>query len=417
MHDCTSFSVGGREDKNHMKKILNLSYGTIQGTYWMYFGAMMSFASVFLLGKEYTNSEIGIILAAANILAVFLQPWLADLADKSKKISLIGITVIILIGIFAATAALYFFPTKSLLLSLIFISLGAWLNALQPLINSLAFYISRSGHRINFGITRSAGSVAYAFMCAALGWLVTMYGIQVIPGAGLLVLALLFLSLAVTGKLFKKAVAVRFLAESNNKKTESNEAIPLMDFVRNNRHFIIFSISIVLVFFQNSVFNSYLMQIITAVGGNSSQMGRLFSFMALLELPGLFFFSQLRKKFSCQFMLKVASIAFTAKVFLAFMAPSVAFIYVAFLLQLISFPIFLSASVHLVDEVMEKGEAVKGQAFVTAMMTLSTVFAALFGGILLDLRGASFLLLISTVLCVIGTGIVLLVVDKIKPKK
>lgn len=400
-----------------MKKLLNLAYGSVQGTYWMYFGAMMSFASVFLLGKGYTNSEIGVILAAANILAVFLQPLLADIADKSKKTSLIGITAIILIGILAATVSLYLFPTKALLLSVLFILLGAWLNSLQPLINSMAFYLSRSGYPINFGITRSAGSVAYALMCAVLGFLVTIFGIQVIPAAGIAVLILLLIALGMTAKLYKKTIAAGRIDTKISTNADGKEAIPFMEFVRQNKYFMIFTVSIVFVFFQNSVFNSYLMQIITAVGGNSGQMGRLFSFMALLELPGLFFFSQLRKKFSCQFMLKVAAVAFTCKVFLAFMAPSVLFIYVAFLFQLISFPIFLSASVHLVDEVMEKGEAVKGQSFVTGMMTLSTVFAALFGGVILDLSGASFLLLISTVLCVIGTVIVILVVNKIKPKK
>ena len=42
-----------------MKKSLNISYSAVQGSYWMYFGAIMSFASVFLLSKNYTNSEIG----------------------------------------------------------------------------------------------------------------------------------------------------------------------------------------------------------------------------------------------------------------------------------------------------------------------------------------------------------------------
>ena len=158
------------------------------------------------------------------------------------------------------------------------------------------------------------------------------------------------------------------------------------------------------------------MQIIAAVGGTSSQMGRLFSFMALLELPGLIFFSKLMKRFTLKFMIKISSVAFVFKVLLSLLATSVTFIYVAFLFQLISFPIFLSASVHLVDEVMEKGEAVKGQSFVTGMMTLSSVFASLLGGIILDLSGASLLLLISTVFAIIGTIIIVFTVDRIKPK-
>lgn len=400
-----------------MKKLLNLSYGAIQGAYWMYFGAIMSFASVFLLGKNYTNSEIGVILATASILAVILQPLLADAADKAQKFTLTNITGIIAIGLFIATVSLYLFTTKTLLLSIIFIVLGAWLTSLQPLINSMAFYLSRSGHVINFGVTRSGGSIAYAVLCVILGSLVANYGIKVIPAAGMGMLILLLFSLLMTDKLYKSAISINTIDSNIKKVAQGRETISLKAFVTRNKIFLIFTIGIVLVFFQNSVFNTYLMQIITAVGGTSSQMGRLFSFMALLELPGLFFFSQIRKRFSCQFLLKVASVAFVFKVLLTYMAPTVGFIYLAFLFQLISFPIFLSASVYLVDEVMEKGEAVKGQSFITGMITLSNVFASLLGGVILDLSGAPLLLLISTILAVIGTGIVFFTVGRIKPKQ
>lgn len=399
-----------------MKKMLNISYGAIQGTYWMYFGAIMSFASVFLLDKNYSNSEIGVILAAASILAVVLQPLLADAADKARKITLTDITGIITIGLLAATASFYVFTSKTLILSILFILLGALLTSLQPLINSMAFYLSKSGHAINFGVTRSGGSVAYAVLCAILGSLVTAYGTRVIPATGIAILVLMLLCLAATDKLYKKAVSEKDTCDAAEKTDQDAEGISLIGFVTRNKYFVLFSVGIVFVFFQNSVFNTYMAQIIMNVGGTSGQMGRLFSFMALLELPGLFFFSQLRKRFSCQFMLKVSSVAFVLKVFLSYIAPSVAFIYAAFLFQLISFPIFLSASVHLVDEVMEKGEAVKGQSFVTGMITLSNVFASLVGGVILDLRGASLLLLVSTVLCVIGTLIVVFAVGKIRSK-
>lgn len=399
-----------------MKRLLNLSYGAIQGTYWMYFGAIMSFASVYLLGKNYTNSEIGVIIAAASILSVVLQPLLADAADKARKTSLTDIAGIIVLGLLIATASLYLFPEKALLLTIIFVMIGAWLTSLHPLINSMAFYLSSSGYRINFGVTRGGGSVAYAVLCGLLGSLVAKYGIHMIPRTALCILILLSLSLFMTDRLYKRAVSVKTFDANIKKFTQDRDPISLKAFIARNKIFLVFTIGIVLVFFQNSVLNTYLMQIIAAVGGNSSQMGRLFSFMALLELPGLIFFSQIRKKFSCQFLLMIASVAFVCKVFLTYMAPSVGFIYLAFLFQLISFPIFLSASVHLVDEVMEKGEAVKGQSFITVMITLSNVFASLLGGIVLDLSGAPLLLLISTVLAVIGTLIVVFTVGRIQRK-
>jgi PPP family 3-phenylpropionic acid transporter len=399
-----------------MKKLLNLSYGAIQGTYWMYYGAIMSFASVFLLGKQYTNSEIGAVIAAASVLAVVIQPLMADVADRARRVSLTDITGFIALGLIAATAALYLFPAKAPALSVLFVLIAAWLATLQPLIYSTAFRLGESGHQVNFGATRSAGSVTYAVFCAVLGPLAAARGIGVIPAAGIAVLVLLFASLALTGKLYKRAAAEKPVGTGAETGAQGGEIIGLKAFVARNKAFTLFAVGILFVFFQNAVFNTYLLQVVTAVGGNSSQMGRIYAFTALLELPGLVYFSRLRERFTCQAMLKFASVAFVFKVFLIYAATSVAFIYVAGLFQLFSFPIFLAASVHLVDEVMEKGEAVKGQAFITGTITLSTVFASLLGGVILDTRGASALLLFSTALTILGALAVFLTVGKIKAK-
>ena len=75
-----------------MGKILNAEYGGIHATYWMAYAVISSFASAYLLDRGYTNSEIGLILAVGSIVAVFLQPFMADFADRAKKISLLPCT-------------------------------------------------------------------------------------------------------------------------------------------------------------------------------------------------------------------------------------------------------------------------------------------------------------------------------------
>ena len=52
-------------------KNLTGSYSCIQALYWMYFAAVMSFSGFFLLGGGFSNTQIGIIAAAA--VANFLQ--------------------------------------------------------------------------------------------------------------------------------------------------------------------------------------------------------------------------------------------------------------------------------------------------------------------------------------------------------
>ena len=65
---------------------------------------------------------------------------------------------------------------------------------------------------------------------------------------------------------------------------------------------------------------------------------------------------------------------------------------------------------------MRKGEAVKGQAFFSAMTTVSGTLASIFGGILLDVSGAKFMLLVSTVITALGAVVIILTADKIREK-
>ena len=69
--------------------------------------------------------------------------------------------------------------------------------------------------------------------------------------------------------------------------------------------------------------------------------------------------------------------------------------------------------VHYIDEIMSKGEAVKGQALYTMMITVSSVLGSLFGGVILDFSGARMLTMLSTILAAIGTVIVIVMVDKV----
>lgn len=395
-----------------MNKFLNFTYAAVQGFYWMYFAVIISFASVFLLDRGYSNSQIGFILALANILAVLIQPLLADIADRSKKLSLVSVVLVMGSALILGTGFLYFMDHMSTLLTVVFVITAALQISLQPLINSIAFHFSKAGSYINFGATRSLGSVAYAFISSVLGALVLSFGTRVIPLTGIVVIILLLLALSLTDKLYKKELTVH-IPDSSFHDPDEDTAITLLQFMKRNKVFVVLTVGIMLVFFQNAVINNFLIQILRNIGGDSSQMGRLFSFMALLEMPGLFFFSRLRRRFSSQAMLKLSSVAFIGKVFFTYLAPSVGFVYLAFLFQLISFPLFLSSAVHLADEVMEKGEAVKGQSLVTGMMTLSGVFASLLGGAILDIGGPTQLLLISTTLTIVGTVSIFLTVNKV----
>ena len=409
-----------------MGKLLNIKYGCIHGTYWMYYGVAGSFASAFLLARGYSNAEIGIILAVGNILAVFLQPLIADLADRSKKLSLIGVTQLSAVLLMVLTGLLFVMKQKSAALWVVYMFIMAWMTTLQPLFNSLAFKLEETGVHINFGACRSVGSLAYAVLCAFLGTLVEAKGVGVLPLSGEIVLLMLLASLWVTKTQFDRMVgektgkqAVSVLGECGHvpaADAEEAEEINLALFVKRNKLFVVLNLAVIGVFFSNSILNNFMLQVVEGVGGTSEDMGRIFSVMAFLEIPALFFFDKIKERFSCQLILKFAAICFTLKVLLIYLAESVTMIYVAHLLQTLSFGLFLPAMVSFIGEVMAKGEEVKGQALYTVMTTASSMLASVLGGIMLDVSGPGFMLLVSTIVTGLGALVLVLIVDRIKKK-
>ena len=408
-----------------MEKLLNIKYGCIHGTYYMYYGVVGSFASAFLLAKGCTNAEIGIILAVGNILAVFLQPLIADFADRSKRLSLMGITQLSTALLMVLTVMQFAIRGKSAALWLVYILIMAWMTTLQPLINSLAFKLEETGTHINFGACRSVGSLAYALLCGIMGTLVETKGVDVLPLSGEIVLLMLLISLVAVKKQFGRMMSetdetpgapAGFIRENPSGQENDEEEINLARFVKRNKLFVVLNLAVVGVFFNNAILNNFMLQIVEGVGGTSEDMGRIFSVMAFLEIPALFFFDKIRRRFSCQFILKFAAISFTLKILMIYLAKSVAMIYVAHLLQTFSFGLFLPAMVSFIGEVMAKGEAVKGQALYTVMVTVSSMLASVLGGIMLDLWGPGFMLLVSTVITACGAVVVCAIVGRIHKK-
>lgn len=415
-----------------MNKLLNIEYSCIHGTYWMFYGVVSSFASVFLLAKGFSNWNIGVTLAVANVLAVILQPIIADIADRAKRLSIIGISEILTIMMMIVTVGMFAFSGSMIALSIVFILLIAWHTVLQPLFNTLTFTLEEAGVHINFGVARSMGSLAYAALVAVLGTIVENYGVMSLPITGEIILVMMLLSLIITKRSYDKG---KRMQKAGGRKAEElqnadvldtsdmeqaiseEESINLIQFIKRNKFFFLVNVGVIGLYFSNSVLNNYMMQIVDVVGGTSEDMGRILSVMAFCEIPTMVCFDLLRKKFSCQLMIKVASVGFAVKIALCWLADSVTMIFMAQFVQLVSFALFLPAMVHFIDEIMSKGEAVKGQALFTTMITVTTVISSLAGGAILDMSGAKMLTFIATIATTVGAVIIIATVDKVRGSK
>lgn len=393
------------------RKSLNIKYMASQIFYFGAFAAMMGYASVYLLHKGFSNSTIGIILSLCSILAVFMQPALASFADNHKNIEIRKIINTIVAIAIILSVALLVIPTNQTLIFILIVAIFSLETTIMPLINTLAFIFEKYGIQINFGIARGLGSVAYALTSMALGYIVEWFSPDLLPICYVVFNALLFIVVHLF--VLPKNAQIVNADEESETEAEVQENVSLLKFSSKYKKFIVFLLGFVLVYFAHTIINNFFIQIITNVGGNSSDMGNAVFLAAMLELPTMAYFTKLSQKVNCGTLIKASIVLFLAKHAITYLATNMVMIYIAQVLQMGAYALFIPASVYYVNCKVDNKDIVKGQSFVTTSMTMSGVFANIIGGILLDAVGVSEVLLIGVILSLIGAVIVLFTVEKV----
>ena len=393
------------------RKSLNIKYMASQIFYFGAFAAMMGYASVYLLYKGFSNSTIGIILSLCSILAVFMQPALASFADNHKNIEIRKIINTIVAIAIILSVALLVIPTNQTLIFILIVAIFSLETTIMPLINTLAFIFEKYGIQINFGIARGLGSVAYALTSMALGYIVEWFSPDLLPICYVVFNALLFIVVHLF--ILPKNAQIVNADEESETEAEVQENVSLLKFASKYKKFIVFLLGFVLVYFAHTIINNFFIQIVTNVGGNSSDMGNAVFLAAMLELPTMAYFTKLSQKVNCGTLIKASIVLFLAKHAITYLATNMVMIYIAQVLQMGAYALFIPASVYYVNCKVDNKDIVKGQSFVTTSMTMSGVFANIIGGILLDAVGVSEVLLIGVILSLIGAVIVLFTVEKV----
>lgn len=394
------------------KTKLNLNYGSIQAAYWMICSIVISFASAFLLDRGYSSTVIGFVFAVGNILAIIIQPLAAEITDKSKKICASDVIIFLASISVASMAVIVAVPKSSILVAILFSVLIALFFSMQSFISAVWFYLEETGYRINFGVCRAAGSLSYALLCTVMGLVIKKYGSDTILWGGIVASGVVIVTAAVSKVLHKK-----HLSKGDEHKVvfaDNEKAVSARAFLKKYKLFTILMFGIACIFFAHNALGNFYLQVIMPIGGDESDLGFLLGFTALLELPAMIFYDKLSKKFGSGKLLIVSAVFFVVKTALIAVAQNMAFMYFAHVFQLASFALYSPAIVKYVNETIPDEDAVKGQAFAAAMITVGSIFVSVTGGYIIDTFGARTLMSISTAVVAIGLFAIVIAVKELK---
>ena len=112
----------------------------------------------------------------------------------------------------------------------------------------------------------------------------------------------------------------------------------------------------------------------------------------------------------------ISAIFFGVKHTLLWLAPNLTVIYIAQLVQFLSYAFFLPTSVFLVSDNVEEADAMKGQALMTGAVSVGGVGASAIGGVLLDMIGVSYTLLCATAVSWVGSILLIITMREMSKK-
>ena len=380
-------------------KQLNIEYFSLQSLFWMTYCMVVGFSVTYLLSCGYSNSEAGYILASANICALVLQPFFADLADRSKKINAMTIFLISISIIFVCSIGLFFISVRSVILTLIYVVMITLANAVIAFLTSVQFLMDPSKTKINFGLCRAGGSLFFAILSAAMGILIERIGMKSIPTA-LFIITFLIIILCI----YITRHRIHTTYESTNDLTDQKSST-LFVFFKENPKFMILSFAMLFIYYAHAFITNFTISIVRNVGGDHREMGYLIAFMALMELPGMIGFKKISQRFKVSSLLLFSMMMFSAKAIIVWLSPSLMTLTFGFALQVVSFALYIPASVQYANNIIDEKDTVKAQMMFNLMQTGGAVFSSIIGGWLIDYSGISHALLVGAILSCIGTMI------------
>lgn len=392
---------------------LNLKYACTNAAYLMLLCATSGYAYNYLSQSGFHDSAVGIIITLISICGLISQTAFGAVIDRSQKLDekrFISLTMILTI---ITSALLLFMPEGSLLTVIVSIIAFTAAAAGMPFLNSMAFIYEKDGAVINYGLGRGTGSAAYAVGSALLGQLWSLSGRIVFPVYIIVFAAATFLLI----RLMPSAPRPEGFHE------HEKESLSYTAFFARYRTIIIPVIAMVMIYFSHMLLNTYIAKVIAGIigpeaasvqGAVESYQGNALFIQAICELPTMFAFGWLLKKFSINRLMIISVLAYSLKHILILVCPNMEVFYVIMLLQMLSYAILVPGGVYFANEIVAPKDRNKGQAVVGVTSTVGGLFASLIGGQLFTFMSVSAVMTVGAAVTLLGTVLMFIGIGSLK---
>ena len=376
---------------------LDAHYILMQAGFWAMFAAICCYQAALLLGRGFSNSQVGLIMSVRCLAGIFFQPLLGGFADRHPRLPLKFIVALSLFLSFFAGLPLIFYPGMGLAGTLIvFVILGALEISSYPLMDAMAIQYINAGVPIRYSLGRGIGSFSYAVFGALLGLQAGRWGVE----STLITHAFLVAAECVIVAFYP---TFRPASPSQAQTTPPPRPHSALTLLRTHPKFSLMLAGIFLGLTAYMPLVNFLINIIVSRGGDSTSLGGALFLMAASELPAAFLFQRLSRRWKSGRLLLLSLLFIALKAACLFFSGNLTAVLLIQPLQMLGYGLFTPASVFYVNESVPQEDRVLGQTLMmVASNGLGGVVGSFVGGGLLDLWGVDSMLLVCSVMAFAG---------------
>ncbi len=324
------------------KRRANILVLLVQSIFTAMSGIALAYLAPVMQRFGYDSLQIGATMTAASLAAFVAQPVWGYLNDKfscSKQIILASCGV---------SCALFYALVHSggqrLVVTACIMGIYATIFCMMGFIDSWVSKLMAGGLAINYGATRSGGSVSYAVTVAIFGVVVERFGYT--PAPVVLIVMFVFLCAVV-------------LMLPNPPRVEVRRAVTLREGVLSlaaNRVYLIFIGAYFLNTISSCATDSFFSVLVAEMGGSESVVGAGLFIMAITEVPIMAFYNRFKRHmgWSASRFIALSMIFYGLKGLGMGLAPTYGWVFASIALHGLSFALFLPASIDFMLETVEE---------------------------------------------------------------
>ena len=354
-----------------------------------------------LLERGLSASLIGVTGALGNLLSIAIQPAIASAADKKNGPDLHKI-ILVLSTIATVCCGINYFVRGGIPTMLFIVTILMVEQNVMSLINGVSVFYENRGAQMNYGLARGMGSASFAIMSALIGFAIDGFGANIIALLGCIISAIATASVLLlpTPKSVPPIQEIKTGASAEMHKEQGDGSY--LGFLTHNPGFMMLIVGMSLMFILGSAVFAYAIQIVEGVGGTNSDMGLMIAIQAIVEVPVMFGYLALERRFGTKPIMAFVMISYVIRAAVYLFAGNIPMLYVGYAMQMTTFGLYMPASVSFGNRYFTERDKNKALGLLAMVNPIGSTIGSLVNGFLVDNFGVRVMLVVALVFAIVG---------------